>query len=116
MAMFSDANLSARFHREPELTAKAILDLPIEFEFSSAANGAKVGSHDLAPRLKCPPRRPNGVVVGFSPYPFSHLGITPRETLITGARAKSAKLPRRGPRLFLGSVRSPLASFAATQL
>ena len=43
--LFSDADLLARFHREPESTAKAILDLPIEFEFSSAASGAKVGSH-----------------------------------------------------------------------
>jgi len=43
--LFSDADLLPRFRREPESTAKAILDLPIEFEFSSAANGAKVGSH-----------------------------------------------------------------------
>jgi len=42
--LFSKAGLLARFHREPESTAKAILDLPIEFEFSSAANGAKVGT------------------------------------------------------------------------
>ena len=38
--LFCDLDLLARFHREPESTAKAILDLPIEFEFSSAANGA----------------------------------------------------------------------------
>jgi len=42
--LFSKAGLLARFHRDPESTTKAILDLPIEFEFSSAANGAKVGS------------------------------------------------------------------------
>ena len=46
--MFSKAGLLAKFHREPESTAKAILDLPIEFEFSSAANGAKVGSQRTA--------------------------------------------------------------------
>ena len=43
--LFSDADLLARFHREPGSTVKAILDLPIEFEFSNAANGAKVGSN-----------------------------------------------------------------------
>jgi len=52
-----------------------ILDLPVEFEFSSAARLA------LAPRLKYPPRRLNGVVVGFTPYPFDIWGITPRQTI-----------------------------------
>ena len=48
--LFSDADLLARFLREPESTAKAILDLPIEFEFSTAASGAIVGSHGYPKR------------------------------------------------------------------
>jgi hypothetical protein len=38
------ADLIAKFFRDPESTAKAVLDLPIELEFSSALSGAKVGS------------------------------------------------------------------------
>jgi hypothetical protein len=48
--LLSSAELMLSFFRNPESMAKAILDLPIEFEFSSAAGGANVGYHSLSHR------------------------------------------------------------------
>jgi len=60
--LFSNPGFLAKFRREPESTAKAILDFlrfPIEFEFSTVATGANVRSQLCSGVLLRPcPNRP----------------------------------------------------------